>query len=112
MDEVAQGHHYIFQQDGASAHNSKAFQDWSSLILYDFLKSYVCLSILDFFKSILIIFFFHEGIIFLGVFRVKKCHVNLETQSICHQIIFNFVASCTFEPSKKNCMEKSKLNTS
>jgi hypothetical protein len=28
MDKVAAGRHYVFQQDGAPAHNSKATQDW------------------------------------------------------------------------------------
>jgi hypothetical protein len=28
MDRVATGRHYIFQQDGVPAHNSKATQEW------------------------------------------------------------------------------------
>ena len=36
MDGVAAGRHYVFQQDGAPAHNSKMAQDWCAANLPEF----------------------------------------------------------------------------
>ncbi len=36
MDGVAAGRHYVFQQDGAPAHNSKKSQDWCAANLPEF----------------------------------------------------------------------------
>jgi hypothetical protein len=36
MDGVAAGRHYVFQQDGAPAHNSKMAQDWCAANLLEF----------------------------------------------------------------------------
>ena len=36
MDQVAAGRSYVFQQDGAPAHNAKVTQDWLSANLPDF----------------------------------------------------------------------------